>query len=103
MMGIIVLLLGIGSASIVYWLGTRSADLAADPSTVGYYKASSRQMGILYGQMGILIEDLFDDLKRPGVQAAIIVAIATVIAFGCFYFARPQETADNRAEDIPSG
>jgi hypothetical protein len=45
-------------------------------------------MGMLYGKMGPVIEEWFDDLKQPGTQAKIIVAISIFIAAGCFYFAR---------------
>jgi hypothetical protein len=86
--GVIVLLLGIGSAGAVYWIRTRSADLNDDPSMAGYYKIQSRQMGMLYGNMGLLIQDLLDDLKRPGTQAIIIIVVATIVSFGCFHFAR---------------
>ena len=67
--GIIVLLLGLGSAGVVYWLGTRSPDVMDDLSMVGYNKAQMRQMGMLYGKMGPVIEEWFDDLKQPGTQA----------------------------------
>jgi hypothetical protein len=54
----------------------------------GYYKNQSRHMGMLYGNMGLLIQDLLDDLKRPGTQTIIIVVVATIVSFGCFHFAR---------------
>ncbi len=88
--GVIVLLLGIGSACMVYRIGTRAAELTDDLAMVGYNRAQSRQMGVLYGKMGLLIEDLSNDLKRPGTQAIIIGAAATLVGFGCFYFARPR-------------
>ncbi len=88
MTGIIVLLLGIGGAGVVYWLGTRSPDVSDDLSMVGYNKAQMRQMGMLYGKMGPVIEEWFDDLKQPGTQAEIILAVSALIAAGCFYFAR---------------
>jgi hypothetical protein len=47
-----------------------------------------RQMAILYGKQGELIEEWFIDLKRPGTQAGIITAASVIIAAGCFYFAR---------------
>jgi hypothetical protein len=94
LIGIFVLLLGIGSAGIVYWMGTRSDDLSDDPSMIGYNRAASRQMGVLYGNMGLMINDLFDDLKRPGTQATIIVVVATLVMFGCFYFARLPDNPD---------
>src|ERR1039458_8571534 len=43
MIGVIVLLLGIGSAGLVYWLGTRSPDVMDDLSMVGFNKARTRQ------------------------------------------------------------
>ena len=92
--GVIVLLLGIGSACIVYWIGIRSADLSDDPSMVRDNIAASRQMGILYGKMGLLIEDWSDELKRPGTQAIIIAGAATLVALGCFYFARLLDNDD---------
>jgi hypothetical protein len=86
--GLIVLVLGLGSAGLVYWLGTRSPDVMDDLSMVGYNKAQTRQMGMLYGKMGPVIEEWFDDLKQPGTQAEIIVAVSIIVAAGCFYFAR---------------
>jgi flagellar basal body-associated protein FliL len=88
MIGIIVLLLGIGGAGVVYWLGTRSPDVSDDLSMVGYHKAQTRQMGMLYGKMGPVIEEWFDDLNQPGTQTEIIVVISILVAAGCFYFAR---------------
>ena len=88
LIGIIVLLLGIAGAGVVYWLGTRSPDVSDDLSMVGYNKARTRQMGMLYGKMGPVIEEWFDDLKQPGTQAEIIVVVSILAAAGCFYFAR---------------
>ena len=86
--GIIVLLLGIGGAGVVYWLGTHAPDVSGDLSMVGYNRARTRQMGMLYGKMGPVIEEWFDDLKQPGTQAEIIITVSILIAAGCFYFAR---------------
>jgi len=86
--GVTVLVAGIISAGIVYWLGTRSANLSDDPSMLGFNKREERQMGILYGKMGTLIEDWKDDLRQPRNQAALIVGGSLVVAAGCFYFAR---------------
>ena len=86
--GIIVLVLGLGGAGLVYWLGTRSPDVSDDLSMVGYNKAQTRQMGMLYGKMGPVIEEWFDDLKQPGTQAEIVVVVSILVAAGCFYFAR---------------
>jgi len=86
--GVSVLLLGISSACLVYWMGTHSPDLSDDLSMVRFNKAESRQMAMLYGKMGLLIEDWVNDLKQPGTQATLIVSASILIALGCFYFAR---------------
>lgn len=86
--GAVILLSGIIGAGIVYWIGTRSEDLSGDLSMVGYNKPAERQMAILYGKQGELIEDWSNDLKQPGTQAIIIVVAAVLIFGGCFYFAR---------------
>ena len=91
MIGVGVLALGISVAGIVYWLGTRSPDLSDDISMAGYDKPVERQMEILYGKQGELIEDWSNDLKKPGTQAVIIAVGSAIIAAGCFYFARLSE------------
>ena len=83
--GVIILALGMISAGIVYWMGTRSADLSDDLLMAGYDKPETRQMEILYGKEGELIEDWSNDLKQPGTQAFIIVLSAAVIAGGCLF------------------
>ncbi len=54
----------------------------------GYSNPQRRQMGVLYGKMGILVEDLEDDLKQPGTQAILIAGLSGIIAGGFFFFAR---------------
>jgi hypothetical protein len=95
MIGAIALVLGLSSAGLVYWLGTRSPNLNDDLSMAGFNRAEQRQMGQLYGKMGLLIEEWFDDLKQPGTQATLIVLVTAFIAAGCFYFAR---LSDNDGE-----
>jgi hypothetical protein len=87
--GALVLVLGMVSAGLVYWTGTRSPDVMDDLSMVGFNKAQRRQMGHLYGKMGLAVEQFFDDLKEPATQAKIIVAASIFLAAGCFYLARP--------------
>jgi hypothetical protein len=98
--GGIVLALGIIGASVVYWLGTRRADLSDDPAMAGYDKPEERQMAILYGRQGELIEDWSDDLKQPGTQAIIIVTVAALIAGCCFYFARLLDYDAEQVDEI---
>ena len=100
MIGIIVLVLGLGGAGVVYWLGTRSPDVSGDLSMAGYNRAQRRQMGQLYGKMGPVILEWFDDLKQPGTQAEIIAAASILVAAGCFYFARLLEHDDGPRDEV---
>ena len=92
--GTAILLFGIAGAGIVYWTGMRDADVSGELSMAGFNKSEERQMAILYGKSGELIEDWSNDLKQPGTQAFIIAAVSIVIASGCFYFARLSEEED---------
>jgi hypothetical protein len=76
----------VAAAAVVFW--RRSPELPDDASTAGFYKSTSRQMGVMYGQFGVLLDELRSDLKRPGVQAIIILATATLAMFVCLYIAR---------------
>ena len=96
--GVIILLLGIGGAGVVYWLGAHAMDYSDDPAMVGFDRAEERQLAILYGKQGQFIEDLENSLKRPGTQAFLAAAAAAVIAIGCFYFARILEDEARQAE-----
>jgi hypothetical protein len=98
--GVVILLLGIAGAGIVYWLGTRSPDLSDDLSMTGFNKREDRQMGILYGKQGELIEDWSNDLKQPGTQAVILAVTAALAAGGCFYFARLLDYDADHADEI---
>jgi len=94
--GVIILLMGIVGAGIVYWLGTRAPDVSGDLSMVGYNRPAERQMEILYGKSGELIEDWSNDLKQPGTQAIIIAVVSAIVASGCFYFARLLDDDETR-------
>lgn len=87
-------MLGMAGAGILYWLRTRSPDFSDDLSLAGYNRAETRQMGLLYGKQGLLIEEWQDDLKQPGTQAIIIVIFSIATAAGCFYFARLSDNSD---------
>ena len=86
--GIIVLLLGLAGAGAVYWMETHASGPTEDELLPGNARAESRQMGVLYGKMGVLISQWSDDLKQPGTQAVIIAVASIMVAAGCFYFAR---------------
>ena len=85
--GISVLCLGLCGAAMICWLGNRQPVLADELAMTGYNKPEQRQMGILYGKEGALIEGWSEDLKQPGTQAVLLLATTALLAGGCFYFA----------------
>ena len=91
MIGVGVLAVGIVSASLVYWLGTRSGGLPDDASMSRFNRPEQQQMAILYGKQGALIEDLSNSLQQPGTQAGIIIVFAAFVSMACLYFARVTE------------
>ena len=86
--GATVLLFGALCAAFVYWHGRAATNLGDDPSMGGFNKANQRQMEVMYGKMGMVTEDLVQQLKRPATQSAIIAIGSVLVAVGCFYFAR---------------
>lgn len=82
--GTIILLLGVLSAGLLYWLETRNPGPSLDDLMPGYSRSASRQMGIMYGQAGVLMFELRQQLDRPEVQAGLIVVVSGLIAAGCF-------------------
>ena len=94
LIGILILILGLSLAGVVYWRGTRAADASLEQFEQAQARAESRQMQMLYGTSGGLVEDLLNALKRPGNQALLIIAISGLIAGGCFYLSRPLPEAD---------
>jgi len=89
--GSVVLVLGLLSAGAVYWIGTHAGEPTEDELLAGNARVESHQMGLLYGRMGLLTQELSDDLKQPGTQALIIATVSILIATGCFYFARLED------------
>ena len=94
LIGTLVLVLGIATAGLVYWIGSRPQDLDDDPQMLGNEKAAAQQSEILLGQFGVVI----DLLKQPGTQAIIITAVSAFTTCICFYFAN---LLDHRDEPTP--
>lgn len=97
--GAVVLALGIVAAGLVYWIGTRNA-APDDISMLGFNRAEQRQMGLLYGKSGQMMDDWVDDLKQPGTQAILILIFSAVVFAGCRYFAKLVEIDDEPADDL---
>jgi hypothetical protein len=93
---VVLLAIGIASAELIYWRGTRAPELPDDPSLLQNEKAIARQSGILYGNQGAVVQQWSDELKRPGVEAAIALAAAALLAGSCFYLARLIENDPGR-------
>jgi hypothetical protein len=93
--GVLVLLLGLGGAGIVYWTGAPSEDFSDDVSTARTSKKVARDIEMNVGKMGVLMNDLLEDLQDPGTQAVMIVVASILVASGCFYFARLQARGDD--------
>ena len=89
LIGVVVLVTGLSIAALVYWRGTRAEDARVEQYEQAQARAESRQMQMLYGTSGGLMEDFLNALKRPGNQALIIAGISGLIAGGCFYLGRP--------------
>jgi hypothetical protein len=95
----VVLLLGIFGAELMYWLRTRSVDSSDLLPMAGEDKAATRQAQMMMGQQAVLMDEWGRELARPGTQSAIVVVTATLVAGGCFYFAR---LLDHAGETGPS-
>ncbi|HUL72742.1 MAG TPA: hypothetical protein VLT86_06545 [Vicinamibacterales bacterium] len=82
--GALILVLGISSAALVYWLQTRHPEPGMEELMPGYSQANSRLMGIYYGHAGKTMWEWREALARPGVQAGLIVLVASVASAICF-------------------
>lgn len=91
MIGVLVLALGLLGGGALYWIRTHSGEPTEDELLAGNTRVESRQMGLLYGKMGLLTQEWSDDLKQPGTQALIIAGLSVLIAASCFYFARLED------------
>jgi hypothetical protein len=91
-LGLSVLVVGLVTAGIVYWLGTSQRDFSDDPSMAGFDKASTRQMEMLYGKTGVMMDDLVGAFKRPAVQSGLIIGVAALFCLICFHRARPADS-----------
>ena len=93
--GVIVLLVGLGSAGIVVWRGqsrpataTTASDWKDSSLSLTDSKTATRNIELYGGKVEVLMVQLLDWVHRPAAQAGLIVASAVLVALGCFLFAR---------------
>lgn len=92
--GLIILIAGLCSAGVVYWIGKRAEDPALADYRQAEARAESRQMEMLYGTSGDIMQELVTAMKRPGNQALAIVAVTALVSCACFYLGRPLPDSD---------
>ena len=98
----IILTAGIAGAGLLYWLEMRFAGPTMDELMPGYARMDARQMGILFGSTGVFLSEGLENLKRPDVQAIILVVVSVLVAWGCLHIARLL-SEDEPADDRPPG
>jgi hypothetical protein len=86
-----VFLAGLIGGGLVYGLVPPPRDFSDDPAMAGFNRSTERQLAVLYGKQGQLIDDLNQALKQPGTQALIILGVAMAVAAGCWRCARVLE------------
>ncbi len=94
--GALVWILGLGAAGTLYWANTHRHEPTLDELLPGYSRAHSRQMGIFYGELGVMMWEWREGLARPATQAMLIVAVSSVIATACFRVAWLRADAERR-------
>ena len=84
LIGALVLICGVVSACVLYWIQIRSAAPELDESAWGYARAQQHQMGQMMGTLGVMMAKWTDALGEPGPQAIIIATAAALVAALCF-------------------
>jgi hypothetical protein len=88
--GAVILFLGLSTAGLVYGLSPPPADLSDDVLSARNSKKVQRAIEVNVGKMGVVMEDLTEDLQDPATQAIVIAVGSILLASGCFYFAHLQ-------------
>src|SRR5579863_4244658 len=78
--GIVILVFGLISAGLVYWLMPRPETLP-DEFTAANKKAAA-SMQVNFGRMGMFASSLNNDLKDPVILTGIIVVASILLASG---------------------
>ena len=100
-LGVLVLVLGTGSAGLIYWHAQQSSATPPNGQAISTVeggwqdgtlapqdsKKSSRDLELYYGKAGMLTIRLRDWLEQPETLAIIIATVSTLVAAGCFLVA----------------
>lgn len=84
LLGAIALLLAVASAGTAWRIHLHPTP-TIEELLPGYRQANDRQIGILYGQGGVILSDWVDDLTDPETEAVIGAVIGVLAGIGCFY------------------
>lgn len=87
--GSVILIAGLVSAGLLYWIRNRPEDPALAEYRQSEERNATYQMERLYGTSGDVTHKLMDAMKRPGNQALAIVALTALASGACFYLGRP--------------
>lgn len=87
--GLVILLLGLVSAGLLYWIRNRPEDPALAEYRLSEERNAKLQMERLYGTSGDVTHKLMDVMSRPGNQALAIIALTAIVSGACFYLGRP--------------
>jgi hypothetical protein len=83
----LILVVGVAGAGVLYWIKTRDAAPTLEDLMPGSTAARERQVGIMLGTLGVNLLEGWAYLQRPGSEAILIIAVAVVVALGCFRIA----------------
>jgi hypothetical protein len=95
MIGRLVLALGIAGAGLYYGIAIRTATPTEADLLPGYAQAETRQIGILFGNSGVIMADWMDFLTRPSSQAVMIALASAAVSALCFHAARLHDAEDS--------
>lgn len=87
LVGMALLVAGLIGAPAHYVIQTRQAEDSLSDLLPSYDKTMRREVAVQMGPMGLVFMEWSDTLKRPGVQAFLILAGAALLARGCYYIA----------------
>ena len=93
--GVIVLLVGIGSAALVYRLGqnrpttsSTNSDWKDSSLSLTESKTAARDIELYGGKVQVLMVKWMEWLQRPVSLSIIIATVSVLIALGCFLVTR---------------